>query len=80
MDYGHQMQLMVLQGSVLSPTLYNIYTDNPLTKDAHLAVFANDTCLYAANHTADYILKRLQRSLDSMVVSCERWNFKINED
>jgi hypothetical protein len=40
----------VPQGSVLSPTLFNMYiNDAPQTRGVYLALFADDTCLYAAD-------------------------------
>jgi hypothetical protein len=44
------MEAGVPQGSVLSPTLYNLYiNDTPQTIGVHLALFADDTCLYATD-------------------------------
>jgi hypothetical protein len=41
------MQAGVPQGSVLSPTLYNLYiNDTPQTAGVNLALFADNTCLY----------------------------------
>jgi hypothetical protein len=68
----------VPQGSVLSPTLYNLYiNDTPQTYGINLALFADDTCLYAQG---DFVLRKLQRGLNSMAAWCELWNIKINED
>jgi hypothetical protein len=51
------MQAGVPQGSVLTPTLYNLYiNDTPQTSGVNLAVFASDTCL---------MCDRLQRGLCS---------------
>jgi hypothetical protein len=48
MSPPREMQAGVPQGSVLSPTLYNIYiNDTPQTPGVYLALFADDTCLYA---------------------------------
>jgi retron-type reverse transcriptase len=75
------MEAGVPQGSVLSPTLYDLYiNDTHQAKGVHLALFADDTCLYATDRKEGYIVRKLQRGLDSMVAWCERWNIKINED
>jgi hypothetical protein len=59
------MQAGVPQGSVLSPTLYNIYiNDSPQTPGVNLALFADDTCLYATERKEGYVLRKLQRGLD----------------
>jgi hypothetical protein len=56
------MQAGVPQGSVLSPTLYNMYiNDAPQTHD--LALFADDTCLYATDHNEGFLIRKLQRGL-----------------
>jgi hypothetical protein len=75
------MEAGVPQGSVLSPTLYNLYiNDTPQATNLHLALFADDTCLYATDRKEGYIVRKLQRGLDTLVAWCERWNIKINED
>jgi hypothetical protein len=76
------MQAGVPQGSVLSPTLYNIYVNDnpPQTPDVNLALFGDDTCLYATERKEGYVLRKLQRGLDAIETWCERWNIKINED
>jgi hypothetical protein len=75
------MQAGVPQGSVLSPSLFNMYmNDAPQTHRVHLAIFADDTCLYATDCKEGFVVRRLQRGLSSMETWCERWNIKINED
>jgi hypothetical protein len=50
------MQSGVPQGSVLSPTLYNLYiNDTPQTPGLNLALFADDTCLYATDRKEGYV-------------------------
>jgi hypothetical protein len=74
------MQAGVPQGSVLSPTLYNMYiNDAPQTHGVYLALFADDTCLYATDRKEGFVSK-LQRGLSSMEAWCERSNIKINEE
>jgi hypothetical protein len=46
----------MLQGSVLSHTLYNLLmTDTPKGISVHLALFADDTCLYRTDRKEGYI-------------------------
>jgi retron-type reverse transcriptase len=81
MSTPRYMQAGVPQGSVLSPTLYNIYVnDPPQSQGVHLALFADDTCLYATDRKEGFIIRKLQRGLSSNEAWCERWNIKINED
>jgi hypothetical protein len=46
----------VPQSSVLSPTLYSIYiNDTPQTQDVSLALFADETCIYATDRKEGYV-------------------------
>jgi hypothetical protein len=75
------MQAGVPQGSVLSPTLYNLYINyTPQTIGVNLAIFADDTYIYATERKEGYVLRKVQRGLNSMSAWCERWNIRINED
>jgi hypothetical protein len=81
MSSPREMLAGVPQGSILSPTLYNIYiNDTPQTPGVYLALFADDTCLYATDRKEGYVLRKLQRGLDAIDTWCECWNIKINED
>jgi hypothetical protein len=49
----------------------------------HLPLFADDTCLCATEckgGLGDYVLRKLQRGLNTMAEGSKRWNIKINED
>jgi hypothetical protein len=60
------MQAGVPQGSVLFPNPYNLYiNDTPQTTGVNLALFADDTCLYATEHMERYVLRKVQRGLNS---------------
>jgi hypothetical protein len=73
------MRAGVPQGSVLSPTLYNMYiNDVPETPGDYLTLFADDTYLYGTKE--GFFVRKFQRGLTSMETLCERWNSKINED
>jgi hypothetical protein len=67
------MEAGVQPCSVLSPTLYNIYVnDPPQSQGAHLALFTDDTCLYATDRNEGFILRKLQRGLSLIEAWCER--------
>jgi hypothetical protein len=75
------MRARVPQGSVLSPTLNNLYiNDTPQATGVNLALFADDTCLYATERKEDWILRNLQRALHSMAAWRKRWNIKSNAE
>jgi hypothetical protein len=81
MSTPRYMQAGVPQGSVLSPTLHNLYiNDTPQTPGVNFAFFADDTCLYATDHKEGYVLRKIQGGLNSMATWCKRSNMKINED
>jgi hypothetical protein len=78
---SREIQAGVSQGSVLAPILYSLYiNDTPKTSGVHLALFADDTCIYATDRKESYVLRNLQGGLNAMEAWCERWNIKINED
>jgi hypothetical protein len=52
----------------------------PRTSGVCLALFSGDTCMYDMNHRQGYVLRKLQRSLNSIETWCKRWNIKINVD
>jgi hypothetical protein len=54
--------------------------DTPQTTDVHLALFADDTCVYATERKEGYILRKLQRGLYSRAEWSKRWSIKTNED
>jgi hypothetical protein len=65
------MQARVPQGSVLSPTLYNLYiNDTSKTPSVNLALFADDNCLFATDRKEGYVLKKIQRGLNCMAAWC----------
>jgi hypothetical protein len=79
------MKAGVPQGSVLSLTLFNMYiNDTPQTKGVHLALFANDTRLYATDRKEGHVLRKLRHGLNSMPEwskrRCRRSTFLIQLD
>jgi hypothetical protein len=70
----------VPQGSVLAPVLYSLYiNDVPAAPGIQLALFADDTCIYASEKHERRVLNKLQRGLTAVGSWCENWNIKINE-
>jgi hypothetical protein len=66
MSKPREMQTGEPQGSVLSPTLFSMYiNDTPQTHGIHLALFADDTCLYATDRKEGFF-RKLQHGLSSM--------------
>jgi hypothetical protein len=81
MSTPRDIKARVPQGSVLSPTLYNLYiNDTPQTIGVNLALSADDTNLYATVCKEGYVLRKLRRWLNSMATWCKHWNIKINEE
>jgi hypothetical protein len=81
MSTPREIQAGVLQGQVLSSTMYSMYI-NDVTQipGVFLPLFADDTCLYATNRKEGFILRKLQRGLSSMETWCERCNVKSKEE
>jgi hypothetical protein len=81
MSTPNEMRAMVPEGYILSPTLYNMYiNDSPQTPGVYLALFADDTPLYATDRKQNFVVRKLQCGLNSIEKWCDRWNTKINED
>jgi hypothetical protein len=70
----------VPQSSVLAPILYSVYiNDASAASGNQLALFADDTCIFATEKHECHVLCKLQRGLTAVNSWCERWNIKINE-
>jgi hypothetical protein len=75
-----EITIGVPQGSVFAQKLYSLYiNDAPTAPGTHLALFADDSCMYATDKHKRRVLCKLQRGLTAVKSWCERWNLKINE-
>jgi hypothetical protein len=76
-----EVQAGVPQDSVLAPILYSLYIKHTTrTPGVHLALFEDDTSIYATEGRESYVLRKLQSGLNAMEKWCEKCNVKINED
>jgi hypothetical protein len=51
----------------------------PAAPGAHLALFADDTSIYATEKHERHVLCKLQRRFTAVNLWCERWNIAFNE-
>jgi retron-type reverse transcriptase len=57
MSTPREMQAGVPQGSVLAPILYNLdINDIPRSPGVHLALFADDACIYTTDRSENYVI------------------------
>jgi hypothetical protein len=81
MSTSREIQVGVPQGFVFSPKLYIMYIiDTPKTPGVYLALLAGNTFLYARDRKEGYVLRKLERSINSIETWYKRWNIKINEE
>lgn len=75
-----QVNAGVPQGSILGPTLFNIYVaDMPKTQRSKIAQYADDTMIYTQNRRATALTKDLQTDLEMIYNWLKKWKIKINE-
>jgi hypothetical protein len=73
-----QANVSIKDSCYKSPTLFNMYiNDTPQAIGDHLALFADDTCLYATEHKEGYVIRKLQHGINSVAEWSKRWNIKI---
>lgn len=76
----NNMEFGVPQGSVLSPSLYNIYiSDIPTSTNCHLGNFADDTGIYTSGKYYKGIRSRLQKTANELNSYFRKWKISMNE-
>lgn len=70
----------VPQGSVLSPTLYNIFTSDLKITKSEKAFFADDTCLYKSAKSPGRIIKNLNAASKQLTDYSTKWKIKLNDN
>lgn len=75
----HKIKAGVPQGSVLGPKLFNIYlNDIPIFPKTKIALFADDTALYAHSFSAVVAAKQVQIHLNLLEHYYQLWKIKLN--
>lgn len=71
----------VPQGSILAPTLYNLFTaDIPHSNITNLATFADDTCITSSDPDINSAINKLQMHLNELETWFNQWKIKVNEN
>ena len=71
----------VPQGSVLAPTLYNLYvSDLPSHDQSQVAQYADDTALFYKHYNISSCTNTISEHLQKITQWCSKWRIKINEE
>ena len=71
----------VPQGSVLAPTLYNIFTsDIPTSRQTKIAQYADDTAIYSTKENIQDATRTLQTHINIITRWFSKWRIKLNTD
>ena len=69
----------VPQGSIIGPTLYNLYTnDIPTSQNTHLAIYADDTAIYSSSWNPRQATQYIQSYLDHVLDYFQKWKLTVN--
>ena len=78
---SHPMKAGVPQGSVLAPTLFNIYmADIPKHPKTKIAQYADDTAIYITNKDINTNTSKLQAHIIKLSTWFSKWRIKLNTD
>lgn len=74
------MQAGVPQGSVLGPTLFNIYChDIPTPPNSQLAMFADDTTIISQSNSLESSIQNLQTALNTVTSWFKTWKLNLTQ-
>ena len=83
LSINQTIQAGVPQGSVLGPTLFNIFFNDisEIKEDkTELGMFADDVITWARHHNIKFIEKKLQTNLKNIQQWSSKWRFKISSN
>jgi retron-type reverse transcriptase len=76
-----EIEAGVPQGSVLSPTLYAIFTaDIPKPDETKIALYAGDTAILTRSESPELISEQLRRAVESLEAWFRHWRIDVNPD
>ena len=71
----------VPQGSILGPVLFIYYiNDIPRKENTKIAVFADDTAIFASSWDKNAAVRRIQNHIDELEPYFDKWKIKTNAD
>ena len=77
----HPIRAGVPQGSCLGPALFSLYLhDIPTFPQTKTALYADDTALFAASHSAEVANKQIQIHINTLLPYWALWKVSINHD
>ena len=80
-DYRSASWIQTRKGSVLSPVLFNIYTnDQPIHKDTRSFIYADDLCIATQDASFEKTESTLSAALDSIGDYYEKNHLRANPD
>ena len=74
----------VAQGSIIGPTLFNIYINDiphlPQHNNSAIYIFADDTLITGQSHNPEYAVHQVQQSIALIEPWLEKWKIRINPE
>lgn len=74
----HRIVAGLPQGSVLSPTLFNVFMSDLSITASDKGLFADDTAVFCANKSPNKIVKKLNSASKQLSDFCSKWKIKLN--
>ncbi|KAL4104985.1 hypothetical protein QTP88_020260 [Uroleucon formosanum] len=69
----------VLQGSKISPLLFNIYVSDFSTSiNTEIALYADDSAIYSSSTDVETVTKNMQDHLNGIQIWGDKWKIKLN--